>query len=94
MSSAIEKSGINVYILVWPEENRNSCQVYKAETRDDGEWQIKITLGMDPSIYPVESGKRYRIMAIATKKIMSKINCASVPPEMDKSPEITLIVLG
>lgn len=84
-SSAIVDSGIHVYILVWPYDGAGPCKVYEAETRYDGEWQIDVTLGD-------ESGKRYRIIAIATQK--SGINCTSGLTEMDRSPEITLTVLG
>lgn len=89
-SSAIQNSGLNLYILVWNIESNGPWWVQPVSTFSDGSFQSNAYFGRDPKIFPDDKGSSYKLIAIITKQILKEQTFNKLPDHAAKSKEITV----
>ncbi|RJE46810.1 hypothetical protein A7K50_12355 [Dehalobacter sp. MCB1] len=69
ISSAVEGSGLNVYVLIWPIEADGPWWVQETNIKSDGSWESQAYFGR---VGVIDKGKNFKIIAIITKQELNK----------------------
>ena len=85
-SSATEVSGLNVYVLVWPNEAFGPWWVQETETCPDGSWESHAYFGRGPK---EDVGTTYSVIAIVTdEKLRPGQTFGDLPGHVERSSSI------